>query len=161
MQDSCRRLPYPMNKIRNLIIGKTAGSLFWKRLHEKVKKKNEKQFYREQLLGNKPFEVEYVIGACQLFQKKILEEVGFLDETIFYGPEDADFCLRISQKGYKIVCLPAIYIIHHYNRISNKKIVSRMTLLHLKGLLHFYFKHHLLTSDPLKKHGKKIEPRLH
>jgi len=154
VQDSCRRLPYPKHKIRNLITAKTAGSAFWKKLHHKINKKNERQFYREALQGSQPFEAAYVIGACQMFPRKILDEAGYLDEKIFYGPEDADFCLRISRKAYKIICLPAIHIIHHYNRISNRKIFSRMSFLHLKGLLYFYFKHHLFTANPCKKrHG--------
>ena len=141
IQDSCRKLPYPKHKIRNLLTSKTGKSVFTKKLHDKVKKQNESQFYHEELHGSTPFEAEYVIGACQMFRKTILDEVGYLDEKIFYGPEDADFCLRIYQKGYKIVCLPAYKIVHHYNRISNKKLFSRMSFLHLKGLAYFYAKH--------------------
>ena len=141
IQDSCRRLPYPKNKIRNLLAAKTGKSILTRKLNDKIKKRNESQFYHAELQGKEPFETEYVIGACQMFRKTILNVVGFLDEKIFYGPEDADFCLRIYQKGYKIVCLPAYYIVHHYNRISNKKFFSRMSYLHLKGLLYFYSKH--------------------
>ena len=141
IQDSCRRLPYPKHKIRNLLTAKTCKMRFAKSLHEKIKKQNEAQFYREELLREKPFEAEYIIGACQMFRKTILNEVGFLDEKIFYGPEDADFCVRIFKKGYKIVCLPEYHIIHHYNRISNKRIFSRMSFLHFKGLVYFYVKH--------------------
>ena len=140
VQDSCRKLPYPKHKIRNLFLSKAGKKFITKNLYEKVKNNNEAQFYHKELLGIEPFEVEYLIGACQMFRKTILKEVGFLDEKIFFGPEDADFCLRIYRKGYKIVCLPAHEIIHHYNRISNKRLFSRISFLHLKGLLHFYFK---------------------
>ena len=141
VQDSCRKLPYPKHKIRNLLMAKTGKFAFTKKLNDKIKKQNESQFYHKELHDGEPFETEYVIGACQMFRKSILEEVGFLDEKIFYGPEDADFCLRVSRKGYKVVCLPAYYIVHHYNRISNKKIFSRLSYLHLKGLVYFYVKH--------------------
>ena len=151
VQDSCRRLPYPKHKIRNLLLSKTGMFSFAKKLNDKIKKQNELQFYYVELQGREPFEAEYVIGACQMFRKTILGEIGFLDENIFYGPEDADFCLRIYQKGYKIVCLPTYHIVHHYNRISNKKIFSRISYLHFKGLFYFYTKHHLLTINPYKK----------
>ena len=141
VQESCRKMPYPKHKIRNLLASKTGKSVFTKKLNEKIKKQNETQFYYKEMQGSEPFEAEYVIGACQMFRKTILEEVGFLDEKIFYGPEDADFCLRICRKGYKVVCLPTYYIVHHYNRISNKKIFSRLSYLHLKGLVYFYVKH--------------------
>ena len=141
VQDSCRRLPYPKNKIRNLLAAKTGKSILTRKLNDKIKKQNESQFYHAELQRKEPFEAEYVIGACQMFRKTILDKVGFLDEKIFYGPEDADFCLRICRKGYKIVCLPAYCIVHHYNRISNKRIFSRMSYFHLKGLVYFYVKH--------------------
>lgn len=143
IQDSCRRLPLLKNKFRNLITGKAGKAFITKSLYDKINKQNEAQFYRKELQLMKPFEAEYVIGACQLFKKSILDEAGYLDQHIFYGPEDADFCLRIEKKGYKIICLPEFYIIHHYNRISNKKIFSKITFYHLKGLIYFYFKHRL------------------
>ena len=151
IQDSCRRLPYLKYKIRNLLLGKTGKSTFTKKLNDKIKKQNEEQFYHKELSEGKPFEAEYLIGACQMFRKTIFDEVGFLDEKIFYGPEDADFCLRVYKKGYKIVCLPSLHIIHHYNRISNKKIFSRMSFRHLKGLLYFYSKHKIFFN--LFKYG--------
>ena len=141
IQDSCRRLPYPKHKIRNILTAKTGKMRFAKSLHVKFKKQNEVQFYHEELISGKPFEAEYIIGACQMFRKAILDEVGYLDEKIFYGPEDADFCVRIYKKGYKIVCLPEYHIIHHYNRITNKRLFSRISFLHLKGLVYFYVKH--------------------
>jgi len=139
IQDSCRKFPYPKHKIRNLIIS-NFNSFLPRNIYNNIKKKNESQFYRKELHENQPFEIEYVIGACQLFRKSILDEVGYLDEKIFYGPEDADFCRRIKNKGYKIICLPAFCIIHHYNRISNRKFFTKMTLHHFKGLLRFYVK---------------------
>ena len=147
IQDSCRRLPYPEHKIRNLLIGKAGRSVLGEKRYVAMKKQNEAQFYHNEIMNGEPFEPEYVIGACQLFRKTILDEVGFLDERIFYGPEDADFCLRVHKKGYGVIYLPEYHIIHHYNRISNKKIFSRMSFLHLKGLLYFYFKHRGLLKN--------------
>ncbi|MDR1524588.1 MAG: glycosyltransferase family 2 protein [Tannerella sp.] len=141
VQDSCRRLPYPAHKIRNILSEITGRTALLKCFHEKIKKRNERQFYRRELSGSEPFEAEYVIGACQMFRRSVLDDVDYLDDKIFYGPEDADFCLRIYRKGYKIICLPRYHIIHHYNRMSGKKILSRMSYLHLKGLIYFYFKH--------------------
>jgi GT2 family glycosyltransferase len=141
VQDSCRRLPYPSHKIRNVLSEITGRTALLKCFHEKIKKWNETQFYHRELTGDEPFEAEYIIGACQMFRRSILGCADYLDDKIFYGPEDADFCLRIYRKGYKIICLPQYYIIHHYNRISSRKIFSRISYLHLKGLIYFYLKH--------------------
>jgi len=35
-------------------------------------------------------------------EKKLLERVGFLDEKIFYSPEDVDYCLRVWKAGFAV-----------------------------------------------------------
>ena len=99
------------------------------------------QFYRDRFDEKQGFEVEYVIGACQMIRREAFKEVGLLDEHIFYGPEDADFCIRLHQKGWKIYFLPYVSIIHEYQQISRKKFFSKMSYIHLKGLLYFFWKH--------------------
>ena len=49
------------------------------------------------------WDVDFAIGACQLFRRSAFEAVGGLDETYFYGPEDVDFCLRLREQGWRIV----------------------------------------------------------
>ena len=91
-------------------------------------------------------EVDYVIGACQLVSKAIIEKIGLLDENIFYGPEDIDYCLRIWQAGYKVVYNPEAIIIHDEQRITKKKLLSRISWEHTKGLVYFFWKHKYLFS---------------
>lgn len=105
---------------------------------------NKAQFYLDKINGNEAFEVDYVIGACQLIRHKAMKQVGLLDEKIFYGPEDADFCLRMKQLGWKVMYLPTVSIIHHYQRISNRSFFSKMNLIHMKSLLYYYRKHRRL-----------------
>lgn len=82
----------------------------------------------------------YVIGACQMFRGSILNRIGMLDDKIFFGPEDADFCMRIRETGQKIVYLPTVSIIHDWQRDSRKSPFSATSLRHVKGLLYFYRK---------------------
>lgn len=83
----------------------------------------------------------YVIGACQMFRRSLLEEIGLLDDAIFYGPEDADWCMRIAATGRTIDYLPEYTIIHHWQRSTRRSPLSRLSLLHLRALLHFYLRH--------------------
>lgn len=83
----------------------------------------------------------YVIGACQLFRREVMEKVGLLDTAIFYGPEDADYCIRIAAQGWKIVYIPSISITHFFQRTTTRRIFSPLGRAHIKGLLHFYRKH--------------------
>jgi hypothetical protein len=85
--------------------------------------------------------VDYVIGACQLIRRQAMEQVGLLDEKIFYGPEDIDFCLRMYQRGWKVYYYAGTRIIHFEQRITKKKIFSRLSWLHLKAVLYLFKKH--------------------
>lgn len=88
-----------------------------------------------------PFEPVYVIGACQMIRREVIERVGLLDENIFYGPEDADFCLRIALDGWKVVYLPQYTIAHHWRRVTNRKLFSYLAWKHFCGLCYFYMKY--------------------
>lgn len=88
-----------------------------------------------------PIEPVYVIGACQMIRREVIERIGLLDENIFYGPEDADYCMRIAAEGWKVVYLPQYTIVHHWRRATNKKLFSRLAWKHFCALCYFYAKY--------------------
>ena len=47
-------------------------------------------------------DVDFAIGACQVFPRAVFDAVGGIDESYFYGPEDLDFCARIRRVGYRV-----------------------------------------------------------
>ncbi len=60
-------------------------------------------------------EIEHVAFWCALFKRKSLESIGFFDERyFFYAWEDADYCLRARQAGYKIIYVPKAKVWHKY-----------------------------------------------
>ena len=89
---------------------------------------------------DKDIEPFYVIGAAQLFHRKVWEEIGPLDEKIFYGPEDADFCMRVRKTGRKVVYHPSVTIMHDWQRATTGKFLSPMARKHIKALIYFYKK---------------------
>lgn len=86
----------------------------------------------------------YVIGACQMFRGRFIKEIGLLDDNIFYGPEDADYCMRIRSAGYSVDYLPQVSILHHWRRITSRSLTSAGSRRHIKGLLYFWKKHRRL-----------------
>ena len=121
-----------------------------KRIQHKLLKKGILSSYISEIENKQIFEPEYVIGAVQLINRKVIEEVGILDESVFYGPEDADFCLRIRQHNWKIYCLPEINVIHTYKRKSYNLSHIRILFHHILGLLHFWKKHGLWKAEEKK-----------
>ena len=51
-------------------------------------------------------EVEYVLGACQLFTAEAQAAAGEIDPRIFFGPDDVDWCLRIRRAGLQVALPP-------------------------------------------------------
>lgn len=129
LQKSCRKFPLLHMKLLRRIDTNWAKSIL------------ESENYMEYLNGNVPFEVDYVIGACQLIRKSAMEKIGLLDEKIFYGPEDVDYCLRMWLNGYKVKFLPYLKIIHYEQRITKNKIFSSVTIKHIAGLIYYFNKY--------------------
>lgn len=86
-------------------------------------------------------EVDYLIGACQFFRKDVIDKIGFYDQNIFYGPEDIDFCLRVWKAGWKIFYYPDTSMIHHEQRITKKKLLSKISFKHLLGIIYIFMKY--------------------
>ncbi len=91
--------------------------------------------------------VDYVIGACQVMRRSALDEVGLLDERIFYGPEDVDLCLRMHQHGWQVEYVPDAVVMHLERRVT-RKLLSTLTARHVYGLGYFFWKHGYLLTRP-------------
>lgn len=67
----------------------------------------------------KKWELRYkLIGYCMLIKRKVVDEIGILDERFSPGNfEDDDYCLRMRNAGY-ILLLCKDTFIHHYGSIS-------------------------------------------
>ena len=123
VQESCKPYPGIMIKVRNVVLP------------------DRQTFYYKEKMNGEPFEPVYVIGACQMIRRETLENVGLLDENIFYGPEDADYCLRVSKAGWKVMYLPQFTMQHLCQRKTTKKPFSPLGRKHIKALMYFYWKY--------------------
>lgn len=95
-----------------------------------------------------PFTVDYAISAFWLMRRSVLEEVGLLDENIFYAPEDVDFCLRVWRAGHAILYVPSVTVVHHTQEISRGFKLNKAKIEHMKGLAYFFMKHRYLFRRP-------------
>ena len=99
------------------------------------------------------YPVDYLMSACWLMKPELLSKVGLLDEKIFYAPEDAEYCIRVWKSGYQAAFCPNAGIIHEWQRLSKKKLISKINWEHIKGLIYMFKKHrYLFTSDNIKGH---------
>ncbi|MCA1658963.1 MAG: glycosyltransferase [Verrucomicrobiaceae bacterium] len=55
-----------------------------------------------------------VTGACMAVRKTVFEELGGFDEVnLGVTFNDIDFCLRLAERGYRVVWTPYANLIHH------------------------------------------------
>ena len=96
--------------------------------------------------GNEPVVVDAATGAAMLIPKKIIKEVGLLDERYFMYFEDLDYCRRVKKAGYKTYYLPAAKFTHHHGA-SGKKIsgLTHQWLVQSSKLYNGLLKYYLLT----------------
>jgi GT2 family glycosyltransferase len=62
--------------------------------------------------GEAPRPVDFVTGCALLVKIPVVKEVGMLDSRFFAYFEENEWCLRVTQAGYKIYHLPTAKIWH-------------------------------------------------
>ena len=90
--------------------------------------------------GVSPMEVDWVSGASIIVRRKALEDVGPLDERFFMYWEDADWCRRMWQKGWKVVYFPRAEVVH-YVGASSDKLATRSVLEFHKSTYRLFVKY--------------------
>lgn len=98
------------------------------------------------------YPVDYLMSACWLIRPDTIKKAGMLDERIFYAPEDAEYCIRVWKSGYQVAFCSEACIIHEWQRLSKRKLISKINWEHIKGLCYMFRKHHYcFTTRRLKE----------
>ena len=84
-------------------------------------------------------EVDWVCGACAVFNRKALDDVGLLNEKFFMYYEDRDVCIQLKRKGWDVRFTPKASIIHHHGR-SASKVPIQSARAYRQSQLFFYKK---------------------
>jgi GT2 family glycosyltransferase len=84
-----------------------------------------------------PFDVDYVTFCGALIKRAVLKTIGLLDERFFFTYEDADFCRRARDAGYRVVCQPRARMWHKVS-LSAQKDAANIRYLKSKSRAMFY-----------------------
>lgn len=91
-------------------------------------------------------EVDWVQGSAMFVKKEIVDRVGLMDERFFMYFEDADWCRRFRQAGYKVIYLPEAQMSHYYHRASKKwgllqdVLFNKYTRIHILSSIKYFLK---------------------
>ncbi|MCU0641806.1 MAG: lipid-A-disaccharide synthase-related protein [Candidatus Margulisbacteria bacterium] len=98
-------------------------------------------FARKFWLSPVPVKVDYVIGACLLVRREVVDIVGGLDENFFFSNDDLDWGRRIRQAGWDIYFIPEAEVLH-YGGFTINKFDRRIFVEGFRGGLYFCRKHY-------------------
>jgi glycosyltransferase involved in cell wall biosynthesis len=82
-------------------------------------------------------EVDWVSGACMVIRRKAIDAVGCFDERFFMYWEDADWCKRMWDGGWKVVYYPLASIVHHVGVSSSQLLLKSRFEFHKSVYLLF------------------------
>jgi len=95
-------------------------------------------------------EVAWLVGACMVFRREVLMDLaGFEDRYYIYG-EDVDLCYRLKKRGYKILYVRSVEMLHYHGASAQKtdqkyfsSVMQRESMFrfmtHHYGVLNGYF----------------------
>jgi len=94
-----------------------------------------------------PTRTDWVMGACMMIRRTVLEEIGLFDEKYFLYFEEVDLCLRAERAGWSSWYVPQSRVFHFGGKVSD----TAQTDSHLKHRPTSWF--HSRQRYFLKNHG--------
>jgi len=86
-------------------------------------------------------ESDWFLGAFLLLRRKMLEELGGLDEGYRLYGDDIDLAYRARKAGWERWYVPDAVVVHHHQALTDRRFLTRRTLWHWRSILRFVRKH--------------------
>ena len=87
-----------------------------------------------------PIQVDWVSGACLVARRTAWEEIGLLDERFFLFWEDADWCRRFRQAGWRVYYVPTANATHFVGVSRARRRLGSIRDFHVSAY-RYYRKH--------------------
>jgi len=127
--------------------------------------------------GQEVQDVDFVTGCAMLVRREAMENVGLLDERFFAYYEEAEWCVRMRQAGWRVVHVPRAHVWHkispsaradsplvHYYMTRNRLLFLRVTGAGGRAWLHTLLGEYLRTlvswSVRPKWRGKRLQRKM-
>jgi N-acetylglucosaminyl-diphospho-decaprenol L-rhamnosyltransferase len=88
-----------------------------------------------------PVEADWLLGAFVLLRREMLEQLGGYDDGFRLYGEDIDLCYRAAKADWERWYVPEAVVRHRHAAVTDKSLLTRHTLWHWRGILHFVRKH--------------------
>lgn len=111
------------------------------KLHNLLGIKAVNNYYFNDFDYNKVSNVDQIMGAFFMIRKKMLEQIGLLDENFYIWYEEVDLCYRAKQKDWKILYYPNVSIIHQKGLSFSQVNPLKKQCIFNRSMLYYFFKH--------------------
>jgi hypothetical protein len=93
-----------------------------------------------------PQKVAYLLFACILLRRDVLERIGLFDEELFFYHDDCEFGYRLAKAGLGVWWVPSSRVVHVGGGSSRS--VPRESFRHFyESLLHVFKKHQFRMAN--------------
>jgi N-acetylglucosaminyl-diphospho-decaprenol L-rhamnosyltransferase len=90
---------------------------------------------------SEPIEADWMLAAFLLLRREMLDELGGFDEGFRLYGEDIELCYRAARAGWERWYVPQAVVTHRYAAVIDRKLLTRRTLWHWRGIARFVRKH--------------------
>ena len=90
---------------------------------------------------DRPFPIDFPLGACILARREAVAATGPLDESFFMYSEEVDWCRRMQDAVWPIWCVPTAEVVHHGGQSVAQQSARMYVELH-RSRLRYYRRHH-------------------
>jgi N-acetylglucosaminyl-diphospho-decaprenol L-rhamnosyltransferase len=88
-----------------------------------------------------PVQADWMLAAFWLVRRAMVEELGGFDERFRLYGEDIELCYRAAKAGWERWYVPEAVVTHRYAAVIDRKLLTRRTLWHWRGMVRFVRKH--------------------
>ena len=92
-------------------------------------------------IPSEPVEADWLLGAFLLLRRQMLDELGGFDEGFRLYGEDIDLAYRAAKAGWERWYVPEAKAVHAHQAVTDRKLLTRETLWHWRGIARFVRKH--------------------
>lgn len=88
------------------------------------------RFYCRDLDETQAAKVDWVVGACLIVRRAVLQAVGGFDPRFFMYFEETDWCRRVREAGWDVGYFPGAHALHHESQSADQDLIARALNFH-------------------------------
>lgn len=95
-------------------------------------------------------QVDWVVGACMLVRRAVLDAIGGFDEGFFMYSEELDLCHRAVDAGWQVVYFPQAVVTHHEGKSSEQVVAARHIRFHTSRVRYVHKYHGVAAAAAVR-----------